>query len=252
MVTAYRGTYIRPMASDTSQSVPIRLAATVVVVRDSVSGPLVLLVRRDHKAVFMGGARVFPGGAIDEVDNSDRARAAVAWSGPSDEFGWRAAALRELFEEAGILIGFDEEIDQRLVGADFYSAVAATGRQLNADALTYFANWVTPVGPRRRFDARFYLARGHGEVITDDQEVFDAVWASPSEALAFADRGEWQLEFPTRATLTMLTGYPNAVELIADHAARQVTRMEPRIGRGVGGSPRVLLPGDAGYESAPA
>lgn len=252
MVTAYRGTYIRPMASDTTHSVPIRPASTVVVVRDSASGPLVLLVRRDHKAVFMGGARVFPGGAIDEVDRSDLARAAVAWSGPADEFGWRAAALRELFEEAGILIGSDEEIDQSLAGADFYSAVAATGHQLEADALTYFANWVTPVGPRRRFDARFYLARADGEVITDNKEVFDAAWASPAEALAVADRGEWQLEFPTRATLKMLVGYPNATELVAGYSASEVTRMEPRIGRGVGDMPRVLLPGDPGYESAPA
>jgi 8-oxo-dGTP pyrophosphatase MutT (NUDIX family) len=239
------------MASETPHSVPIRPASTVVVVRDSSGGPEVLLVRRDHKAVFMGGARVFPGGAIDEIDNSDLARAAVAWSGSEDEFEWRAAALRELFEEAGILIGSDAPIDQSLEGADLYSAVVESGRQLSADALTYFANWVTPLGPRRRFDARFYLARAGGEATTDDKEVFDAAWVSPHRALEAADEGEWQLEFPTRATLRMLVGYPNAVEMIADHAAEEVLRMEPRIGRGVGGSPRVLLPGDDGYEAAP-
>jgi 8-oxo-dGTP pyrophosphatase MutT (NUDIX family) len=252
MFTAYRRLYIRLVADSPVTPVQIRPAATIVVAHDGRDGVEVLMVRRSHKAVFMGSAHVFPGGAVDEVDSSPLAREAVAWSGVPEEFCWRAAALRELFEEAGVLVGADEAIDQQLEGAEFYEAVVASGQQLDADALEYIGNWVTPLGPPRRFDARFFVAAAAGDPVTDDREVFDAVWVKPTEALKAADRGDWQLEFPTRVMLEMLASHANTVDLMAAAAAVEVIRMAPRVEVSSDGSFRVLLPGDPGFEEAPA
>ncbi len=210
------------------------------------------MVRRDHKAVFMSGAHVFPGGAVDDIDDSPLARTAVAWSGDPDEFSWRAAALRELFEEAGVLVGSGAEMDQRLEGSDLYEALVASGERLDADALEYFGNWVTPLGPPRRFDARFFVAAATGDPVTDDREVFEAVWVRAGDALDAADRGEWQLEFPTRTTLEMFAGYTTAAEVMAVAASTEVVRIAPRIAQSADGSINILLPGDPGFDEAPA
>jgi len=210
------------------------------------------MVRRDHKAVFMGSAHVFPGGAVDEVDSGPLARKAISWSGASEEFCWRAAALRELFEEAGVLVGADAAIGRHLEGNDFYEAVVASGQQLDADALEYIGNWVTPIGPPRRFDARFFVAAATGEAVTDDREVFDAVWVKPTKALASADRGDWQLEFPTRTILQLLADHSTTVELMIAAAAVEVTRIAPRMTVADDGSVGFLLPGDPGFDEAPA
>jgi len=252
MFTAYRGAYIRPMADFQPTSVPIRPAATIILAQDGADGVEVLMVRRDHKAVFMSGSYVFPGGAVDDTDDSPLARTAVTWSGAADEFPWRAAALRELFEEAGVLVGPQTEIDQRLEGAEFYEALVAAGERLDADALEYVGNWVTPPGPPRRFDARFFLVAGSGDPVTDDREVFDAVWVRPIDALEAADRGEMQLEFPTRKTLEMFSDVATTAELMAVAASIEVKRIGPRIGRAEDGSIVLLVPGDDGYDEAPA
>ena len=236
-------------ASDTP--VPIRPAATIVLVRDGSSGVELLMVRRDHKAVFMSGAHVFPGGAVDDVDDSPLARSAVAWSGAPDEFQWRAAALRELFEEAGVLVGPQTEMDQDLEGSDLYEALAAAGERLDADALEYVGNWVTPLGQPRRFDARFYVVAATGDPVTDDREVFEAVWVRPIDALEAADRGEWSLEMPTRTTVEMFTGFATAAELMAVAATVEVERIAPRMATAEDGSVKLLLPGDPGYDEAP-
>ena len=250
MVTAYRGPYIRLVATTLPASVPIRPAATIVLVHDGADGVEVLMVRRDRKAVFMSGARVFPGGAVDEMDDSDLARDAVTWSGDPEEFPWRAAALRELFEEAGVLVGPRSGIDQTLDGTDFYEALVASGERLDADALEYIGNWVTPLGPPRRFDARFFVVAASGDPITDDREVFDAVWVRPGDALQAADRGEWQLEFPTRRTLEMLLDHATAADLMVAAAAIEVERIAPRIGTAEDGTIEILLPGDPGFDEA--
>ena len=140
MFTAYRRPYIRLVADFPDPPVQIRHASTVVVAHDGDDGVEVLMVRRSHKAVFMGSAHVFPGGAVDEIDSSPLARESIVWSGAPEEFRWRAAALRELFEEAGVLVGADTEIDQQCEGVEFYEAVKASGQRLDADALEGFAS----------------------------------------------------------------------------------------------------------------
>lgn len=209
------------------------------------------MVRRNRDAVFLGGAHVFPGGAVDDVDHTALARSAVRWSGDDDEFPWRAAAVREMAEEAGVCVG--PEIDPGgLEGAALYERLVAMGQTLDADALEYVSNWVTPVGPPRRFDTRFYVVRATGRVVTDDREVFDAVWIRPEDALARADSGDWFLEFPTRMTLAAFTGHPDAKAFVAQARAMPVRRVAPRIGVASDGSTRILLEGDPGFEEAPA
>jgi 8-oxo-dGTP pyrophosphatase MutT (NUDIX family) len=223
----------------------------VVVVRDGPHGAEVLMVRRNREAVFLGGAHVFPGGAVDPVDHSDLARRAVTWSGPDDEFPWRAAALRELAEEAGIVVGPDFDLNG-LQGEELYQEVIDRGASLEADALEYVSNWVTPPGPPRRFDTRFYVVAGDGSIVTDDREVFDAVWVRPEDALAAADRDEWFLEFPTRMTLASFLGHATAEDLLVQARRMPVRRVAPRIGFGSDGSHRILLEGDPGFDEAPA
>jgi 8-oxo-dGTP pyrophosphatase MutT (NUDIX family) len=239
------------VATDDPVDIEIRPAATIVLVRDGDLGAEVLMVRRNRDAVFLGGAHVFPGGSIDPVDHSDLARKAVTWTGDEAEFPWRAAAVRELAEEAGICVGAEVDPAGR-EGADLYEHVIASGWRLDADALQYISNWVTPVGPPRRFDTRFYVVSATGQVVTDDREVFDATWIRPEDALARSDDGDWYLEFPTRMTLGAFVGHDSAASFLRQAHAMPVRRVAPRLGVGSDGSRRILLEGDPGFEDAPA
>jgi 8-oxo-dGTP pyrophosphatase MutT (NUDIX family) len=251
MFTGYRCPYIRIVAAPDPTAVEIRPASTVVLVRDGETGVEVLMVRRNRDAAFLGGAHVFPGGAIDEVDHSDLARSAVRWSGDDGEFSWRAAAVRELAEEANVCVGPDLDPAGH-EGADLYEHVVAAGVRLDADALEYISNWVTPIGQSRRFDTRFYVVADTGRVVTDDREVFDAVWIRPEDALDRSESGEWFLEFPTRMTLGAFVGHPDSASFVAQARAMPVRRIAPRIGVGSDGSQVILLEGDPGFDEAPA
>jgi len=250
MFTAYRGTYIRLVAPTSPAEVPIRPAATVVLGRDGDTGLEVLMVRRNRDAVFLGGAHVFPGGGVDGADRSAIAREAIAYSGSDEELPWRAAALRELFEEAGVLLGAPDlvhEVDEER----FYPDLVRLGGRLDADRLEYFANWVTPLGPPRRFDTRFYAVGADPIVVTDDREVFDPEWVRPAEALGRFERDEWFLEIPTRATLEWMRSFESVARLLAEAAATSVVQVAPRISRDATGAVQVLMPGDPGFEEAP-
>lgn len=240
------------MGSYAPEEVPIKPAATVMVMRDGPAAAEVLMVRRHRAAIFMAGARVFPGGAVDEIDSSEAAHRAVRWTGDREEFGWRAAAVRELAEEAGIALGADSRLIGGKSGESLYEAVAAAGAMLDADSLTYVSNWVTPMGPPRRFDARFFVTAASGDANADEREVFDARWIEPREALLKAAEGSWILEPPTRWHLEKFAGCRSAADAVALAGAMPIERIAPRI---AGDSQRgfiVLLPGDPGFEDAPA
>jgi recombination protein RecT len=211
------------------------------------------MVRRGSGAEFLGGAHVFPGGGVDAVDRSTAAGSAVRWSGDPDELPWRAAALRELAEEAGIALADRPVPAEGLRGAAVYEAVVREGAVLLADRLEYLSNWVTPVGPPRRYDTRFYVTEVSAGTVpaSDDDEVFDATWVSPDEAMRRADAGDWYVEFPTRWHLELLARF-DSVEAVLYHARAAVpVKIEPRIVIGPEGEWRILLPGDDGFEAAP-
>jgi 8-oxo-dGTP pyrophosphatase MutT (NUDIX family) len=194
----------------------------VLLVRDGDPWEL-LMVQRPGGADFAPGAYVFPGGTVQE---DDRAFA--------DEL--RAAAVREVFEEAGILLAHgagDAECKwvrrelQR--GASFGEAVQKAGVKPDFDALVMFARWITPALLRRRFDARFYLARmPEGQAVRPQEgEVVDWLWVSPARALA---GGDLTLVYATRAVLESVAGAPDVETLFAGaRTLKEVPIVEPRI-----------------------
>lgn len=208
------------------------------------------MVRRAREASFMGGARVFPGGAVEAIDSGPEAAAAVRWSGDPAEFPWRAAALREVAEEVGIVIGEGIADLAGRSGAEIYAAMPAGG--LDADRLHYWSNWVTPRGVPKRFDARFYVVEVGTDVAarSDRLEVYDPVWVTPHAALAAADAGSWIVEAPTRAHLELLTQVRDLDGALRVAEQAVPVRIEPRLVIDDDGSWSVLMPGDPGFDEA--
>jgi 8-oxo-dGTP pyrophosphatase MutT (NUDIX family) len=191
--------------------VEARPAATVIVLRGDAQGLEVLLVKRNPEQRFMGGAWVFPGGAVDPGEGAGQA-------------GLRAAAVREVAEEAGI----------QLPGPD---------------ALVPFSRWITPAEVKVRFDTWFFLARqpAGSEPRVDGDECVDWRWTTPRAALEAYQADELLLVFPTIKHLQQLEWFESVDELLL-HASRQEVRpVQPRVVMS-GETARVLLPGDPGYD----
>lgn len=238
-----------------SNDVVMRPAATVIVLRDSPGGPEIFMVRRHEGTAFMGGAYVFPGGRVDAADFE-------AASG-DEALAFRLAALRELFEEAGVLLaradaGFatidDADAQERfrayrtevhagrLTLADL---AAREGLRLAPDALVPFAHWVTPPVDARRFDTRFFVARvPPGQTpVHDETETTHSVWVTAADAIARAARDEILLPPPTWTTLRELEPFATVDAALAWAAARTIARREP-LYRERDGERMLLLPGD--------
>jgi 8-oxo-dGTP pyrophosphatase MutT (NUDIX family) len=181
-----------------------RQAATVVVLRGGAERLEVLLVQRTPKARFMGGAWVFPGGAVD------------AHEGEGD-VAHRAAAVREVEEEVGIALP-------------------------DPAALVAFARWITPPEITMRFDTYFFLAEAPAgaEVEIDGQEIVDARWFEPSRALQGAEAGELLMVFPTIKNLETMARFGSARELLDWAGRREVKPVEPRV-VGTGEAARIVL-----------
>lgn len=194
-----------------------RQAATVILLRGGASALEVLLVQRTPHARFMGGVWVFPGGAVDGAEGDG-------------EDAHRAAAVRELREEAGITLA-------------------------DPSALMRFSRWITPPEVRTRFDTHFFLARCPPDQTpaVDGQECVDLRWTTPAEALLASREGGLSLVFPTVKHLEQLATFASADALLAYSRGRVVAPVIPRIivegmdERG-GEIARVLLPGEPGYD----
>jgi 8-oxo-dGTP pyrophosphatase MutT (NUDIX family) len=192
------------------ESVP-RPAATVILLRGGADALEVLLVKRNPASKFMGGAWVFPGGAVDRNDGEGQP-------------ALRAAALRELGEEAGI-------------------------HQDDPDTLIPFSRWITPAAVKIRFDTWFYLTPlpdGATPEI-DGSEIVDARWYEPRQALEAAGRGELLLVFPTIKHLEQISPFESAQALMKYAQGREVLPVQPRVVL-QGETARILLPGEPGYE----
>ncbi|HSN02609.1 MAG TPA: NUDIX domain-containing protein, partial [Acidimicrobiales bacterium] len=219
-----------------------RPAATVLILRED-DGLEVLMLRRNLNSDFVGGAYVFPGGGVDAAD-ADLARHVVGLNEESASarlglesggLSYYAAALRELFEEAGLLVVCNEAGEPLVAGAevrarlDEYRAQLNAGRRtlaelleheswrLDVRAMEYLAHWITPVGPPRRYDTRFFVVVAPpGQVAAHDAgETVAARWIAPREALAAHDRGELEMIFPTIRTLEEIAGFATASEVLA-------------------------------------
>ncbi len=230
----------------------IRPASTVCLLRAGSAGMEVLMVRRSSASAFVGGAYVFPGGAVDDGDHSDLARQAVGGVEDPEMFPWAAAALREAAEEAGVLVM--SQPDPALVGlhgSDLYRALVTSGTKLDGGRLAYLSNWVTPAGEIRRFDTRFFLAEvaPGTEAQADAHEVTEATWIAPDAALERARKREWFVIPPTALTLRTLARFDSPGEAVAFAGSQEnIPRIEPKLVVGEGGSIQILMPGQTGYD----
>jgi len=210
------------------------------------------MVRRARGSEFMGNAFVFPGGSIDPVDHSELAEKAIRWGGDPADLPWRAAALRELLEEAGLALTDPEGITVEGDGAAGYEAVLLAGGRFDAERLHYLSRWITPEGLPRRFDTRFYVAEVTAEAaaVADGVEVFDDTWVTPAAALQHQVDGAWDVPFPTVRHLELLARHGSIGEVIeyAD-GLREISGVLPRIVMGENGEYRVIIPGDPGHDT---
>jgi len=225
-------------------------AATLILVRDGRRGLEVLLGRRSDRAAF-GGVHVFPGGLVEELDHRSDVPA-VGGSEPDRPF--QVAAVRETAEEVGLFV-VDGPVPPGAMGtagAELFAALAATGIRFDLDRLSFVSNWVTPEAAPRRFDTRFFVARGDDlpPPVALTGELADPVWVRPGDALGRAETEEWRIVLPTRKHLEMLEGFSDAETAIAGLASTASrTRTIPRVVR-TGSEVRAVLPGDPGYEEA--
>ncbi len=225
-----------------------------MLLRSGPGGPEVYLTRRAARSRFMPDAFVFPGGAVDAADRDD-ARALLAvqdGSGPRDAdvaaLTLRITAIRELFEEAGILLARDAAGAAVMLEAQRLASLRREAMQRGAlgpllaegslrpdvAALAYYSNWITPASEPIRFDAHFFVARipAGQTAVADAVEVHDGVWLAPAGALAASDRGELAIRFPTRKHLERLAGFDDLDALFAHAGARSVAPVLPVIREG--------------------
>lgn len=215
-----------------------RPASTLILLRDAAQGPEVFMVQRSHAANFVAGAYVFPGGAVDEADGAPAMAARVL--GLDDEAASRnlglaesglshwVAAVRETFEEAGILLATDAGgapiAPARMAGLaksrdalndgslGFLAFLERENLTLPGGEMAYFAHWITPPERSRRFSARFFLALAPaGQAGSHDTtETVDHLWIRPQDALARFEKGEFTLVNATRDALARLAGFAEA------------------------------------------
>jgi 8-oxo-dGTP pyrophosphatase MutT (NUDIX family) len=196
---------------NTGEPTKPRQAATVIVLRGGGDALEVLLVKRNPKQRFMGGAWVFPGGAV------------AADEGMGDA-AHRLAGVREVEEEVSISLA-------------------------GPDALVKLSRWITPAEVKIRFDTHFFLAEAPAgqDARIDGSECVDFGWFTPQGALDANEREEILLVFPTMRTLEQLTPFGSAAELLEWAGGREVVPIEPRV-RIEGETARIVLPGEPGYE----
>jgi 8-oxo-dGTP pyrophosphatase MutT (NUDIX family) len=250
------------------QPVPVRDAATVVLLRDGPAGLETFLLQRVRAMAFAAGMTVFPGGAVDARD----AEPDIGWSGPPAA-AWAkplaaaeplaralvCAAVRETFEESGVLLAGPTATEICTVDSPQWEAeraavergelslatlLARRGLVLRADLLRPWAHWITPPGERRRYDTRFFVAAlpaGQAtRTVTGEAET--ALWLRPADALAEGQRGLRGLMPPTLVTLEEVAEHPTVAEVLAAAERRVIRPIMPTLVRPAIGPPAVLLP----------
>jgi 8-oxo-dGTP pyrophosphatase MutT (NUDIX family) len=248
-----------------SEPVPAVPAATILIVRDGASGLEVFMVKRHYQIDFMAGALVFPGGKVHAGDRdamlSQHVDGIAVLS--EDELALRAAAIREAFEESGILFAREEGSAafisaKQLAPLDRYRAPLEKGEasfadvlrsehlRLACDCLVPFAHWITPMNMPKRFDTHFFIAaapEGHAGA-HDGRESVDSVWINPDAAIA--DRKKWNLVFPTKLNLMKLAPFKTVADAIAVAQANPPLTVTPWIEEAPEGQ-RLRIREDAGY-----
>lgn len=248
-----------------------RPSAAVMLLRDTQSGLEVFMVRRSAKSAFMPDVYVFPGGVVMEEDRSievagqlcvpARATAADPEGRTRLGHGLRVAALRELFEEANVLLAYTPE--QRMLAIDEQALARFTTYRrlfhqqqgsmealllseqlvLASEQLHYFSHWITPEASPRRYDTHFFLAQAPGEqeAMYDQIETSDGIWIGPGAALARYEAGKFNLAFPTIYQLRELAAFP-VVRAALGTADQQYVRTQRPVMIEEDGQTQIILP----------
>jgi 8-oxo-dGTP pyrophosphatase MutT (NUDIX family) len=227
----------------------IRDASTVVLLRDRPGGIEAWMLTRVAQMVFAAGMTVFPGGRVEPSD------ASLPWAGPPPaEAAMVGAAVRETFEETGVLLGAPGR-DLRAGRSDveagrlpFADLLRAHGLAVDASALHPWARWVTPEGESRRYDTRFFVAASPpgAEPAAVTSEAEHAGWLNVAEALAEHARGERLMMPPTLVTLRSIVVFPTVAEVIAAASGRSVEPVRPVLRGG-----QVRLPDGTSFPVSP-
>jgi len=250
-------------------------AATVILLRDSAAGPEVLMLARHARSEFLPDMYVFPGGRVEDADHELAERVAGLSRGeararlgsvPAElALGFFVAAVRETFEESGILLArrrgsaelLDEasatalachRLDVQTGDASFRDLVLGEDLVLAAELLSVHAHWVTPEDSPRRFDTIFFATETPPgqQALHDGVELTDHAWLRPEQALEDFRAGRRQMIIPTWANLETLSGFSTAAATLAASRNRPIVPILPILVER-DGRRRVVIPENAGY-----
>lgn len=246
---------------------PTVAAATILLVRDSAQGLEVLMVVRHHQIDFASGALVFPGGKVDVQDESTASHARAGGGTLSAaQVALRVAAIREAYEESGILlarqVGRSTELhaqdlarlepQRRLVHdakLPFAQLLQAENLELAINELAHFAHWITPEMMPKRFDTHFYVARVPPDQIAahDGRESVDSLWITPAAAIEDAKQKRRTVIFPTLRNLEKLAHFSSVAALLAAIRNQTVVPVLPWTEQRADGR-YLCIPAAAGYD----
>jgi len=251
-------------------------SSTVILLREERDDPFSVLILERHGSIAFPGATAFPGGVVDASDADAPGAALPAdqrWAPPGegdrppDALAYWVAAVRELFEEVGILLAaragrplegpLSPDVAalraRVLAGEPFARALESTGLVPATDRLLYFARWITPIANPRRWDTRFLVARlpAGQEAVPDGTETVSCAWMTPSAALAAYQAGRMVLVPPTVRTLDDLARFASVDAVLADAARRVVRAVTPELVQD-GARTAIRYPDNTGNGSLPS
>jgi 8-oxo-dGTP pyrophosphatase MutT (NUDIX family) len=258
-----------------TEAVVPRPASTILLLRDS-AGPdgkgelEVFMMVRHYEIDFNSGALVFPGGSVDDGDRDILVHPQLHSGGEgldAASLSFRIAAIRETFEESGILLAKSQAstalIDARRARAieaahradlcegktTFHKVLVDNGLTLALDELVPYAHWITPEGMPKRFDTWFFLAAAPPlqAGAHDGRESTDSIWVSPREALAGGESGRFKLPFPTTRNLIKLGRHRQVTAALDDSRGKSIVTVMPVMTR-LNGGRQLRIPREAGYD----
>jgi 8-oxo-dGTP pyrophosphatase MutT (NUDIX family) len=247
-----------------------RPAATIMLLRDGQNGIEVFMVVRHHAIDFAAGALVFPGGRVEEADHELAARPQDCPNPDGldiDTMAFRIAAIRETFEECGVLLArprgsadlIDAETLKRLedqhrgalnAGSIGFDAVLGSEGLLPApDLLVHFAHWITPASQAKRYDTHFFLAEAPEAhlAVHDGWEAVESIWITPARALSDTDAGKYKLVFATAKNLEKLGQSHTVAQAMTVARGANVVTVQPKGTKLEGGKRLLRIPEEAGY-----
>lgn len=243
-----------------------KLSATILLLRDAPELQ-VLMVKRHYQIDFASGALVFPGGKARDEDTSDAWNDYTTGGLSGEERSARIAAIREAFEESGILIALQKNNESSFVDKttlaqldtmrsavdkeeqSFLELMQQNDLLLPLKQLVHFGHWITPIMMPKRFDTHFYIASTPPDQIAvhDGRETTDAVWLNPNVALEMEESKEATIIFPTRMNLKKLSHAKSVSHAIDLFANQGVVTVEPKVTKDDRGRPCLKIPEEAGY-----